>query len=173
MGRVRGTCVLEQLKNQTLSLGMMVHAFRLSTWEAEAGGSLWIWGQLGLEWVFQESQGYTEKSCLKKQNKQQTKESDSCIPVTMRSDKSSTEWGQSPGGSRTPSQGMGGGRGQLPLAFQTVKWNLSGQWLDAGRTSSEDPRQSLKRQEGYPVCGELLTAVWELSRHVLAWKCLL
>lgn len=40
MGRVRGTCVLEQLKNQTLSLGVMVHAFSLSTWEAEAGGSL-------------------------------------------------------------------------------------------------------------------------------------
>ena len=31
---------------------------------------LWVWGQPGLESVFQDSQGYTEKSCLKEQKEQ-------------------------------------------------------------------------------------------------------
>jgi hypothetical protein len=33
--------------------------------EAEAGGSLWVWGQPGLKREFQASQGYMEKPCLK------------------------------------------------------------------------------------------------------------
>jgi hypothetical protein len=36
----------------------------------------WVWGQPGLQSEFQESQGYTEKPCLKKQTKQnKTKQS--------------------------------------------------------------------------------------------------
>ena len=36
----------------------------------EAGGSLWVWDQPGLQSEFQDSKGYTEKPCLKKtQNK--------------------------------------------------------------------------------------------------------
>jgi hypothetical protein len=30
---------------------------------------LWVWGQPGLQSEFQDSQGYTEKPCLEKQNK--------------------------------------------------------------------------------------------------------
>jgi hypothetical protein len=29
----------------------------------------WVWGQPGLQSEFQDSQGYTEKPCLEKQNK--------------------------------------------------------------------------------------------------------
>jgi hypothetical protein len=38
----------------------MVHAFNPSTWEAEAGGSLWIQDQPVLQSKFQDSQSYTE-----------------------------------------------------------------------------------------------------------------
>jgi hypothetical protein len=47
---------------------MVAHAFNPSTWEAEAGGFLSL-RQPGLQSEFQYSQGYTEKPCLKKQNK--------------------------------------------------------------------------------------------------------
>jgi hypothetical protein len=40
-------------------LGMVVHAFNSSTWEAS----------LSLQSEFKDSQGYTEKSCLKKKPK--------------------------------------------------------------------------------------------------------
>jgi hypothetical protein len=36
------------------------HTFDPSTWEAETGGSLWVWGQPGLQSGFQDSQGYRE-----------------------------------------------------------------------------------------------------------------
>jgi hypothetical protein len=42
------------------------HTFNPSTHEAEAGESMWVWGQPGLQIEFQDSQGYTEKSCLEK-----------------------------------------------------------------------------------------------------------
>jgi hypothetical protein len=45
----------------------MAHAFRLSTQEAE---SLSVWGQPGLQSEFEDSQSYTEKPYLKKQDKQ-------------------------------------------------------------------------------------------------------
>jgi hypothetical protein len=49
--------------------GVVAHAFNPSTQEAEAGGFL-----AGLQSEFQDSQGYTEKPCLEKQNKnKQTK----------------------------------------------------------------------------------------------------
>ena len=37
-------------------------------WEAEAGGSLWIWGQTCLQSEFQDSQGYREKPLSQKEN---------------------------------------------------------------------------------------------------------
>jgi hypothetical protein len=40
----------------------MAHTFNPSTWEAEAGGSLWVWGQPGLQSKFQDSQGYNSKT---------------------------------------------------------------------------------------------------------------
>jgi hypothetical protein len=43
--------------------GVVAHAFNPSTREAEAGG----FRLLGLQSEFQDSQGYTEKPCLKKQ----------------------------------------------------------------------------------------------------------
>ena len=49
----------------------MAHTFYPSTWEAEAG-RFWVRGQPGLQSEFQDSQGYTEKLCLKKkQNKKE------------------------------------------------------------------------------------------------------
>jgi hypothetical protein len=48
----------------------VAHAFNPSTWEAEAGGFLSsVRGQPGLQSEFQDSQSYTEKPCLEKQNK--------------------------------------------------------------------------------------------------------
>lgn len=52
---------------------MVVHTFHPSTWEAEAGRSPWVRGQPGPQIKFQDSQGYTAKSCLKNKPKQ-TKE---------------------------------------------------------------------------------------------------
>ena len=48
---------------------MMGHDFNPSTQEPEKDGSLWVWGQPGLQSDLQNSQGYTEKPCFKKQNK--------------------------------------------------------------------------------------------------------
>jgi hypothetical protein len=47
-------------------LVMLVHMFTLSTWKAEAGRSLWIQSQSGLQSEFQDSQSYTETPCLEK-----------------------------------------------------------------------------------------------------------
>jgi hypothetical protein len=44
---------------------VVAHAFNPSTREAEAG-DFWVRGQHGLQSEFQDSQGYTEKPCLKK-----------------------------------------------------------------------------------------------------------
>ncbi|ERE85564.1 gatC-like protein [Cricetulus griseus] len=49
----------------------MVRAFNPRTQEAEAGGSLRVRGYPGLQNEFQDSQSYTEKPCLKKQNKKE------------------------------------------------------------------------------------------------------
>jgi hypothetical protein len=46
-------------------LAVVALTFNPSTWEAEAGGFL-IQGQPGLQSELQDSQGYTEKPCLKK-----------------------------------------------------------------------------------------------------------
>ena len=52
---------------------MVVHAYNPRTQEADAGGSLSsrVQGQPGLQSEFQNSQGYTEKLCLEKQQQQQ------------------------------------------------------------------------------------------------------
>jgi hypothetical protein len=50
-----------QVKNHWSKLGLVVHAFNPSTQEVEAEA-----GQPGLQSEFQDSQGYTEKPCLKK-----------------------------------------------------------------------------------------------------------
>jgi hypothetical protein len=51
----------------------VMQAFNPSTWEAEAGGFLSSRGQPGLQSEFQDSQGDTEKPCLKKQTNKQKK----------------------------------------------------------------------------------------------------
>jgi hypothetical protein len=45
---------------------MVAHVFHPSTQEAEAGGSLWVRGQPGLQSEFQESQDYEERLSQKK-----------------------------------------------------------------------------------------------------------
>jgi hypothetical protein len=51
---------------------VVAHAFYLSTWEAEAGRFVSL-RPAGLQSEFQDSQGYTEKPCLKQTNKTKTK----------------------------------------------------------------------------------------------------
>ena len=46
---------------------IVLHTFNPSSWEAEAGGSLWIRGQPGLQNELQDREDYTEKPYLKKQ----------------------------------------------------------------------------------------------------------
>jgi hypothetical protein len=52
---------------------VVTHAFNPNTWEAEAGGFLSS-RPPGLQSEFQDSQGYTEKRCLKQTNKQTNKQ---------------------------------------------------------------------------------------------------
>jgi hypothetical protein len=54
------------------SWAVLAHAFNPRTWEAEAGGFLSL-SQPGLQSEFQDSQGYTEKPCLEKENKTKQK----------------------------------------------------------------------------------------------------
>ena len=52
--------------------GVVVHTFNPSTWEVEAGGFLSLRTAWSTKW-FQDSQGYTEKPCLKKPKKKKKK----------------------------------------------------------------------------------------------------
>jgi hypothetical protein len=52
------------VEGQLLKPGMGAHTFDSSIQEAEAGRSLWVWGQPGLHSEFQVSQGNTEKPHL-------------------------------------------------------------------------------------------------------------
>lgn len=62
----------------------VVHAFNLSTREAEADGSLWVFGQPGLRSNCQDSQGcYTEKLWLKKQTDKKIWQRVSYLLTTM------------------------------------------------------------------------------------------
>jgi hypothetical protein len=56
----KGPC----LKNKVTSRAVVTHAFNPSTWEARQA-DIWVRGQPGLQSEFQDSQGYTEKPCLK------------------------------------------------------------------------------------------------------------
>ena len=47
------------------------HAFNSSTQETDTGGSLWVQDQLGLQSKFHNSQSYTEKLWIEKQNSNQ------------------------------------------------------------------------------------------------------
>ena len=49
---------------------MVGHTFNFSTHDADAGRSLWVQGQPGLNSEFQDSQGYGERLCLKEKQKQ-------------------------------------------------------------------------------------------------------
>ena len=53
-----------------------MHVFNPITQEAEAGRSLWVWGQHDLQREFQGSQDYPEKPCLEKPNQNKTKRPD-------------------------------------------------------------------------------------------------
>jgi hypothetical protein len=48
---------------------MVAHNFNPLPQEAEAGGAIWVQEKSGLQIEFQDSQGYTEKPCLEKQDK--------------------------------------------------------------------------------------------------------
>jgi hypothetical protein len=52
---------------------VVAHTFNPNTQEAEAGGFLSSRPVRGLQSKFQDSQGYTEKPCLKKKQQQQQK----------------------------------------------------------------------------------------------------
>jgi hypothetical protein len=61
-------CIFLIIRTDYSEPGVVVHAFNPSTWEAEAGGFLSLrpaWSQS----EFQDSQGNTEKPCLKKPKK--------------------------------------------------------------------------------------------------------
>jgi hypothetical protein len=53
----------------TTCQAVVAHAFNPSTWEAEAGGFLSLRPAWSMS-EFQDSQGYTEKHCLKNKTKQ-------------------------------------------------------------------------------------------------------
>ena len=60
--QVRGFSTLKWIMSQVLVL----HAFNPSTWEAEAGGSLWVQGQPSLQSVFQNKQTNKQTNKQKK-----------------------------------------------------------------------------------------------------------
>ena len=65
-------------------LAVVAHAFNPSTQEEEAGGSLRVRGQAGLQSEFQHNQGYTEKPCLKNKKTKRKKKKNKCIKATVR-----------------------------------------------------------------------------------------
>lgn len=54
--------------------GLVAHTFNPSTQEAEAGKSLQIPDQAGLQTELQDSQGYTEKPCPGKEKRKEKEE---------------------------------------------------------------------------------------------------
>jgi hypothetical protein len=65
-----------------ISRAVVKHTFNLSSWKAEAGG-FQSKRSPGLQSEFQESQGFTEKCCLKKPN-QKTKQNKTNIYSTLK-----------------------------------------------------------------------------------------
>lgn len=53
---------------------MVAHAILISTWEAEAGGCLWVQGESPLEIEFQYNGDYTDKLHWKQNEKQREKQ---------------------------------------------------------------------------------------------------
>jgi hypothetical protein len=51
------------------SQAVVAHAFNPSTPGRQRQGDFWVGGQPGLQSEFQDSQGYTDKPCLKKKKK--------------------------------------------------------------------------------------------------------
>ena len=91
------SCLLKNCRG----LSMVAHTFDPNTWEAEAGGFLWIRGQPGLQSEVQNNQDYTEKlsqNASKQASKQTNKQTYSrkegravllrdmytCLPGTLR-----------------------------------------------------------------------------------------
>ena len=73
--------------------GMVVQAFNPSAQKAETGGSQWVWGQPGLQSEFQDRlQSYTEKTCLEKQNKEQTNKKNPYSPRELHLHNSKSKW---------------------------------------------------------------------------------
>ena len=66
-GRSLRQLSFQLLSKASLKLAVVAHIFNSSTREAEAGRSLSVQGQPGLQREFQDSQGYKVKPCLKKQ----------------------------------------------------------------------------------------------------------
>ena len=61
---------------------VVVWDFNPNTWNTEAGGSLWVQGQPGLQSEFQDSQDcYTEKPCLKRTKNKQKNLYFICMPA--------------------------------------------------------------------------------------------
>jgi hypothetical protein len=81
-----------------LKPGVVAHAFNPSTLEPEAGGFLSSRGQPGLQSELQDSQGYTEKPCLKKQTNKKKKKKDThfkyviCLDLTKAVKATGTYW---------------------------------------------------------------------------------
>jgi hypothetical protein len=83
---------------------------RLKTSKSLADGvsNLWVWSQPGVQSKFQDSQGYTEKPCLEKTNKQTNKtpkgwRDDSEVKSTDCSSRGSKFNSQQPHGVSQPS----------------------------------------------------------------------
>ena len=51
-----------------------MHGIKPSTYEAEIGGSLWVWGQPGLHSEFQENQSYIVRRALNLKNNYNNKD---------------------------------------------------------------------------------------------------
>lgn len=54
------------VKNTGRGLAVVVHVPLIPALERWRQADLWVWGQPGLHYEFQESQGFKEKSCLNK-----------------------------------------------------------------------------------------------------------
>lgn len=63
--------MLHTNKSKSREPSVDANAFSVSTGEAGAGWCLWVLGQPGLPRELQDSQGYTEKPCLKQMNTQE------------------------------------------------------------------------------------------------------
>jgi hypothetical protein len=73
-------------------LGVLVHASDQSTQEAEAGGSLQVWGQPGLQSKSRITRTITERNPVSKQNKTKQGHGVSILPVAPFRDKPIPAW---------------------------------------------------------------------------------